>query len=717
MQFGTSYYHPFDRKYDQVGDIAANPRVYNADIEKPLMPISEIAQSVTEGNRFGSFVQTVTGAIRTGGGSIELQPQLGGGAEPTGVESYGKEARQALREMARANKVNLSAVHTPSQIGNLSGLGQEGFSDQQRLSSLEEVKKAISFAGDVTGGGAVVVHTGEFQRPISDQKWALMRDERGQLMKDQRGNPIYQFVGYQEEPGRAIYYMVDDRNGRLIQSVQKSQVVFEPLYKTAESEGLVGKRDPQTGRVLQADDYIDIEGHWIDERNPDNLFKRVPEWNPAESRFKTERRTWDYYEGKAKRWEEKYPDQPPRKPEEMFYRAQMENQMLQHRGLSLYHARQYESSFKDYGKARKALEFYKRLEESTDPEERWKLEKQMGSEFGGLIPPDVKLPSAWLEEYIKNSEHNLRHTHESSAANDAQADTIRESLDHIKPVEKYATEQSLKSYAEAGIMAMQETEHNPNVKRDIFVAPENIFPEMGYGSHPQELIELVRGARQKMVEYLTSKRINDPHGRRDDKGELIKIDNPWYQQRFKENLSLAWKEAESHIKATFDTQHLGMWRKHFQPKFIANEGRIETEAETNKRFNQWYMGQVEDLQKSGVLGHLHIVDSMGSSHQHLPAGQGIFPVVDAITYLRNKGFTGTMTSEAWAEEQHAVGRILTATWRAFGNTVQGYGAPPPRDKWSDVQHSYFGRTYPPYFIFGAYAPSNDWQLWSTVPME
>ena len=41
----------------------------------------------------------------------------------------------------------------------------------------------------------------------------------------------------------------------------------------------------------------------------------------------------------------------------------------------------------------------------------------------------------------------------------------------------------------------------------------------------------------------------------------------------------------------------------------------------------------------------------------------------------------------------------------------------PNRQWTDVQHSYFGQTYPPYFIFGAYAPSNDWTLWSGVPLE
>ena len=39
-------------------------------------------------------------------------------------------------------------------------------------------------------------------------------------------------------------------------------------------------------------------------------------------------------------------------------------------------------------------------------------------------------------------------------------------------------------------------------------------------------------------------------------------------------------------------------------------------------------------------------------------------------------------------------------------------------KWGhEVQYSYFGQNQAPYFIFGAYAPSNDWTLWSQSPLE
>ena len=65
---------------------------------------------------------------------------------------------------------------------------------------------------------------------------------------------------------------------------------------------------------------------------------------------------------------------------------------------------------------------------------------------------------------------------------------------------------------------------------------------------------------------------------------------------------------------------------------------------------------------------------------------------------------------------------LMKTWRYMGSPIYGVGggggggAQVPQT-WGQVQYSYFGQNKPPYFVFGAYAPSNDWTLWSQVPLE
>ena len=172
MFFGSGYFGP-TRDYHSltdssvadsyIGESSGQGGGHGPNIEgtqSSTITVSELGTSVTEGSRFGSLVQTASQAIRIGAGSIELATIQGGG-EPGGAEGYGHEARQALRELARANSVSYTSVHTPpNTVGNLSGYNyqERGFNDEFRHRSMEEVKKAIVFAGDVNAG-AVFFHT------------------------------------------------------------------------------------------------------------------------------------------------------------------------------------------------------------------------------------------------------------------------------------------------------------------------------------------------------------------------------------------------------------------------------------------------------------------------------------------------------------------------------------------------------------------------------
>ena len=691
MEFVTAT-GPMDRLY------YSNPKGYLGDFNQSNQPdieqtigVKDIGMSVTEGARFGTLVQTSQNAIRMGAGKIELATAMGGGHESVGAEAYGKDARQALREMFRANQVDVVSVHTPVQVGNLSGYNpqERGFTDEYRKMGLDEVKRAIDFAADVNGG-AVVFHSGEYQRDISDQPWA----------KNPDGS--YKFLNYAEEPGRAVLYMVDNRTGRLITEVRKSMVVREPRFKT--------RPDPSQGGRER---WVDANGQFIDESNPDSLMFRQPEWDDQNKRFETQRMTWDDFVRRADEWNKynRQPDQRKFTPEELFFRSQIENRILQSRGYSLYHGRFYEREKRQYEALKKAYDFYSKMEGKMSPDEQWQLlenDNDVGGYLQKFVPNKTKNPSQLLKEALEQSEMSLRHTHESSAAADAQAEESIETMKHVVPVSEYAKQQSARSYAEAGIYAMERSHKAPHAKKDIFIAPENLFPEMGYGAHPEELIQLVKNARKEMVTQLTSKMIPDPHEqRRDEHGNLREVPNPNYDPGMTK--ARAEQEARQHIRATLDTQHLGMWWKHFQP--LPGEGK----EQRKKRFDKWYMDQIKKLEEEDIIGHIHVVDAYGGQHSHLPVGQGTLPVRQALEYLKKKGYKGTMISEAYGEESmFGSGRILTEAWRGLGTPIRGYGAP---QRWSDLQHSYFGVTQNPYFIFGAYSPSNDWQLWSQVPME
>jgi hypothetical protein len=713
------------------------------NIEEPIIHPGELGQSVTEGSRFGNFIQTVTGAIRTGASKVELQAQMGGGAEAVGTESYGKESKQALRELAAINEVQLTSVHVPTQVGNVSGFNpQQGFVDEQRKSSVDEIKKAIDFASDVTGGGTITFHTGEYQRPISEQPWAKIKDSSGNPVVDSQGNEQYMFLGYEEEPGKAVTYMVDDRNGKILSDIRKSNVIREPVYRVSNEDNPHGIDVDGKSRYIYKGDYVDLEGRYINPENPDHLFHRVADWDKDLSRFRTRKLAWDEIKERAKERNDRnnyWGTEKEITPEMMAYRIQVENQIMQAKGHSLFYARQYEGEIKRAEALRKALKNYEELEKKIPKEDIWKLMKDdpalrqtLAHEF---IAGEQRLPSEIIKDSLRSTMQDLQHIHEASSAADAQADTLKDTLEHVVPIDNFAKERSFMSIAEVGIHAMEKTiqgKREGTVNRDIILTPENIFPEMGYGSHPEELKELVLKSRDKMVELLSEKKITDPHQRikleTDPKtGEVKevfkKIDNPYYKGMSKDE---AKRFAENHIKANLDTQHLGMWGKHFQAKYLKDQSRLETPEETKARFMNWYNDQVKMLADEGIIGEVHIVDGYASGgHTHLPAGQGELPVVDAVKYLREKGFKGVLISEGHGEESWGPGRIMTKAWEAFGSQVfssgyfgqgggGGFGAP---IRWTDINNSYFQKKQGPYFVFGGYSPSNDWTLWSEVPLE
>ncbi len=715
MFFGTGYFGPSPNYHflsdasvadSYLGDFQAG-KEHTTNIEgthsgrEPIIGVRELGISVTEGSRFGSLVQTTSQAIRLGAGTIELATIQGGG-EPGGAEGYGREARQALRELARANMISYTSVHTPpNTVGNLSGYNyqERGFNDEFRHRSMEEVKKGIKFAADVNAG-AVVVHTGEALRDMSTAPWN--REIRP---------GVKEFLSYEEEPGRQVLYMVDDRTGKLVTEVRKSQVVYEPKFKKI--------FNPKTGY----EEYVNKDGEFLNEREEEDLFKRVPEWDKERVRFLTERRDWKYFVDLAKRWNERYPrprdyhgKEHPWTPEELFFRKQMETQMLQARGSSLFHGQRYDDLLNERKELLKAIEYYKKLEATVPKEEAWKImiEEYKGKGYGGravleMMGKERKLPTQALKEALEDVDRQMKYTNEASSAADAQADQYAETIKHVIPVHRYAKEKTSFSYAQAGVMALDETRHNKNAKRDVFVAPENLFPEMGYGTHPEELIELVTDARRKMVELLTKKQIPSFREERDEHGNLKMVTNPYYQGISEEE---ARRLSARHIKATFDTQHLGMWWAHFQPL------PGETVEQRKERFDKWYKEQVVKLEKSGIIGHIHAVDAFGAGHHHLPIGEGNLPVKWTLEYLKSKGYKGTMISEGWEENRIDPGRQLTASWRHLGTNIgTGFAVGAPSRAWQDVQFGYFTQMQSPYFIFGAYSPSNDWQLWSQVPLE
>jgi hypothetical protein len=621
-KFVDNYYTSMDREYDA-----------------PKGPVFGVtAHEAAEGR----FPISVAAKIKMGADAVELQLSQENVAQGLGAEAYGKEVRQDIKDLAEFNKVQITAVHVPVQIPNLSGLGREGFSETMRDEIINEVRKHVEFAGDVSKGANIVIHTGEFPRPITGR-----------------------YKGFEAYPGEAKEAQINLANketGSLFQPIRVDQK-FTVVNPAIDEKGNF-KRDEQQNIIPQ----------WFDEKRTtfsDKDFKKI---------------TVDTYK------------------KELYGRAEQMGSI---------------------NKAKEEFIAKHRLDKTgmTDKKELMKLDDNELAGMAVLIDIqsqklfDIKSQQdvAHSEYYWDIAQAERQRGNESSASNyeamaksylerTAQAaqqrEEIKETISNIVPVREVGLKRTADTLAQAGIIAFETTKQK-KLDNPLCMTPENISPGE-YGSHPDEMIEIVEKSRKRMVALLTKPKIEDMQGR--------EISNPMYHKNISEED--AKELAAKHIKATLDTQHLGMWRRHFERR------PGESEEKRDERFQTWYKEQVTKLADKGVIGHVHAVDGMGLGHTHLPAGEGRNQVMEAIETLRSRGFQGTVSSEGHGEGPE---RQLSAAFKLAGKATGLYHSGTQKAmSWTDVEGSYFGsQRYPPNYLFGEMAKeiSPDFTLWSGIPLE
>ncbi len=662
------YYHALDATFSPAEIDPGPPLNLNDDLGdwKTGLTLKELG---TSANPMQNQVQALVAKIREGASRVELEfPGAGKGSSQSPTpEAYGSRERQDIREAARAAGIETS-THATFQRQGFSGMGERGFSDEARYQNLKEVKKAIQFAAEATTGGAVVFHTGEWQRPISET-WGGGKDKR---------HPDAQFQAYEEEGKRAAFYMVDQRTGEFVSAIRKDKELFRPVYRTAKDlfPDKVGKYDELKKGTLEADDYVDVNGKWIDEKNSNRAFERVPVWDKENTKFEVEKYNWDRIEKETERYNRK--NGTNLRPEQMFLQIEFENQILQAKGHSLYYANRYEDELWQEKKIRESLEFYEKLDKSLPEEEKWKIMTQRG--LGSFIPPDtISIPDL-LKKELKQLQDTMRHVHEASSAADAQAKEREEMLLNIKPIDEYGLQKSTEGIARAGLYAYEETErHRKELKNPVYVAPENWQTQM-YGGHPDELSKLVKESRKELAKQLVTQRGKDPEE--------------------------AKKLAAEHIKATIDIGHLNLWRQHF----VSKPG--ESEDSRNKRFNEWAIGKTKEMLKEKIVGHVHIADNLGWDDEHLTPGEGNAPIREFVKEMEKAGIKDFIIEPGSFNPM----RALPDTLKYLGSPVYAAGTPFARPM-GHFREAHFGYTAPSNYIVGAYAPSNEWKLWSEVPLE
>ena len=719
MKFNSGYYshHPMVDYFNAMDpqNYGETPPPYGAELG-----IKDIGMSVPMGISAAN-VAGIYSKIRMGAGNIEIQfPGYRTGSRNAQTpEMLGEDQRQAIRELSLANEVKFT-THASFQLMGMMGRDERGnFSIYNATQDLFELKRAIDFQADV-GGGSVVIHSGEFERPMTDM---YMDDETGRLnlARDPSGRLLFRQAHTQEVDAR--FEVLDDRTSQKFETVQKDRLVAFPEWRR-EKQGRWGIDQNNNRAYIEKDDYIDYDGRKI--INPyDALKGRVPEYDSAKGRFKVDLRSFDYFRKEAEehnKWFEKKHGRKPNYyekmyPEEAFFHSTLETQEANARGWALYYGKDAERDLQMIKKLEEAKKFYEQLDKSIPEEEKWKIMRQ-DTDFAqitrGILPTETKHPLKIIEEQLTEASKRLEYARQTSLSQEQQALDTAETKEHlvtpIKRLEKHGT----RMYAEAGIHALRKT-RDPN--NPVTVAVEHIFPER-FGGHLEELKWIIKKSREKMVDMLIKPEIEYGASMAPQEIDKKKLDkdimqpNPYYMGVSREE---AEKLAERHIKATLDTGHINLWRKYWQ------EDPRKTREQNDDAFKKWVLDQVESLAKEKMVGNVHLADNFGYHDDHLAPGQGNSPIKEIIAILKRHGYEKAITVEPGADASTDLSDFhgLMKTWRFFGSPVYGMGfrGSGVPQTWADVQYSFFGQNKPPYYVFGGYAPSNDWTLWSAVPLE
>ena len=549
VAFENPSYNTMDRQYHET--IEVDPVSSHANIEEPIIPISELGQTIPEHDPAGKFknvIQVAQAAIRRGAGKMQLMMQtppesaIGGRAK-----AYGPEVREQLREVFKANEAMLSGIEMPTAINNLSGYdSQRGtFDDEKMKRDMDEVKDAIKFAADVGEGGGVDIVSWEYARPLFDAPWN----------KDKEGKPIF------EDPGEPIVNVVDTRVGR-IQGIRISEAEQVPIAVDKDT-GKPYEYNPEDGKFYKAGTKFAQEADlepW--------QWKDYQKWAKAEDMA----------------------------PEQYFMRQQLQTQIKQAKGWAASYRRNAQHSMEQMNKIDRQLK--SKIEMEIDPATGEPvIDPRTGRPRTKPMTPETRENLTNLKKIEEDKYHQEKDTVESY---EQQAAENQKKIEAYKPLGKYAMERTVDSYAKLGIAARQETNYNKRAKRPVSVGPELGWPH-AYGSHPAEFKELIEKSRQQMIKLMTSEKIQDP------KDPRKWVDNPYYEKGM--SRGAAEEAAKQHIKGCFDTSHMGMWLQHFKPHLPwdkrVNEFNKWYMDEVKKLAKTDTVGSIQLVDSmSGAHGHL-----------------------------------------------------------------------------------------------------------------
>lgn len=692
-----TYYVPeWEKEFQELLDKQKSAELeIDKKLEEPIISTGRIGMTITEGQHAGGdFIKTLASAARKGATKVELalNQQAGIGY---GAEGYGKTKRQELKELSFATGVEISSIHVPTEYEGFSGVDirNERISEEKIQHFMKKVENALKFAADTmpkkidsknpTDGISIVVHVGEFpgQQKIKPLQEVYEEEEK----------KFGKFVVYKDNP----YFLVDTETKRIISFSENLRVPLA-LENFKLENGKIQFFEPwENGKpVVETFSFGD--------------FKKVCE-NLKNSGIeyikKAEDEKYQALAAKIANLAENLKEKGIIKNENEVYEKPhwvlmlLSNEKEEKEALSKIKEmeREYEEillrikKIEEYKRVyQQFIEYGKKAGQLDDPAFRALLtvQRKLQTELHP-IPLEEIQSIEYLEKLIKDLKTEASRRYEAMISFQEELKRLEERKKKIKPLEDYALEKSINTLAQMGLKAMEYTQKN-NLSKPLYIAPENWVPESGFGSHPEELLFLVKEARKKMTEMLTSPTI-EVNGQ--------KINNPYYIP----DKNKAEELAKQHIKLTLDTEHLALWKNYF----LANNPQKSDEA-----FIEWFKEKVEKLIKENVIGNVHLVDSFGG-HSQLPPGEGELPLKEMVKKLIEAGYKGPISSEGFGDPDEQ----LFAAWRNIANAVYfraNRGVSWQDIDWDNVYHKYrvgeYGHNL--YLI-----PSEDWKFWSGLSLN
>ncbi|HLD15136.1 MAG TPA: TIM barrel protein [Candidatus Nanoarchaeia archaeon] len=440
MEFDNDYWGPTDRKLHEELEISGRDIGISHGV-------GDVAQGLKT-NIFRGVSRVELGFMAVGKGTKQ---------QPT-PETYTKEEREEMRQLARINDVQVSVHATPNLVG-LSGMGgEEGtFNPQYAQTNIHEIKKAIEFAADISSGGPVVMHTGEFRRPIyqPEERFEFGKSESGFDALSDIAKVTKELGREESERAKSPIYFVDKRTGQMSGFRRDMEIPVVEEDKT-------GKilRDKEGNPKINMKTLAQLEEELKEKRGPSFSMEK----DPGEFLRSIQEKQLEAAESEQKR----------RRHEAKEYEEKAED------------LKELKRDIIDYGK---------------NPDY---MLKRYGEEIGLKRKSDIDNfkanPSQFMDSQIAEYENLSKAFGEAERAAAKEKKELEERYKNLADVESYAMEKTATNMATAALYAL-ELEKKKGLDKPLFIAPENWTPEQ-YGSHPQELKKIIVESRKQMANIL-----------------------------------------------------------------------------------------------------------------------------------------------------------------------------------------------------------------------